>query len=143
MQPPRSKYTMSGIESLLLVTACHVGVRVTGAIIAKFMAESSRGLADVQHSTEDQTAEAYREVETPDIVKQITNWSIQFNGLTNELTSYFFYSRNNFVIEQIRGPENNYCTFDSILDMFEAVTIWIICLLHYHPSGNELTRVTC
>ena len=132
---------MSGIESLLIVAAGHVGVRVTGAIIAKFMAESPRGLADVQLSTGDQTVEAYREVETPGIVKQITNSSVQFDGSTNELTSYFFYSRNNFVIEQIRGPENNYFAFDSISDMFEAVSVWNYMLATLSPEWKRTNKI--
>ena len=132
---------MSGIESLLIVAAGHVGIRVTGAIIAKFMAESPRGLADVHLSTGDQTVEAYREVETPGIVKQITNSSVQFDGSTNELTSYFFYSRNNFVIEQIRGPENNYFAFDSISDMFEAVSVWNYMLATLSPEWKRTNKI--
>ncbi len=77
----------------------------------------------------------------PGIVKQITNSSVQFNAVTNKLTSYFFHARNNFVIEQMRGPDNNYFAFDSILDMFDVVSIWNYMLANVKPEWKQTNRI--
>ena len=132
---------MSGIEALLIAAAGQVGFQVTSAMFAKLMAESPRDLADVQLSTGNQTVDAIREVETLGIVKEITDSSVQFNGLSNELTSCFFYSRNNLIIEQLRGPANNYFAFDSISDMFEAVSVWNYMLATLSSEWKRTSKI--
>jgi hypothetical protein len=66
---------------------------------------------------------------------------VQFNGLSNELTSCFFYSRNNLIIEQLRGPANNYFAFDSISDMFEAVSVWNYMLATLSSEWKRTSKI--
>jgi hypothetical protein len=94
-------------------------------------------LADFNVAMKDH-AEALREVETPNIVQNITKSSIQINETTNEVTAYFFFTKNNIITAQLRGLK--YFAFDSTPEMFKAVYVWNYALDTAQKSGSSQFR---
>ncbi len=110
------------MEAIIINAAFCLGIEITKEIYQKLKNDSSRGgLADIKLSMGNHT-EAYREVESPNIVYKIAKSSVEFDESTNELHTHFFYTNNNIVTKQLLGGK--YFAFASILDMFDTISTW-------------------
>jgi hypothetical protein len=107
-------------QALMAVKICIDILKTLGVIKS---AHVPTGLVDFQVAMEDHT-EAYREVETPNIVQNITKSSVQFNVSTKEVTALLL----------LQKP------FDSIPEMFKAVFVWNYALAAHNKSGSQQFR---
>ena len=112
------------MEAIIANAAIVLAYDVTKDMYRLWKANSLRGgLADIRLSMGNH-AEAYREVETPNIVQNIAKKPVEFNESTNECHAKFFYTNSSMVIEQLKGCDPPYFAFDSIPNMFETLSTW-------------------
>ena len=142
------------MEAIIINAAFCLGIEITKEIYQILKNDSLRGgLADIKLSMKNHT-EAYREVESPNIVYKIAKSSVEFDESTNELHTHFFYTNNNIVTKQLLGGK--YFAFDSIPDMFDTISTWnytlatqaskmkrssMIYMLDPHPAPIHLSHM--
>ena len=101
------------MEAIIANAAIVLAYDVTKDMYRLWKANSPRGgLADIRLSMGNH-AEAYREVETPNIVQNIAKKPVEFNESTNECHAHFFYMNSSMVIRQLKGCDPPYFAFDS------------------------------
>jgi hypothetical protein len=129
------------MEAIILNAAVILGFEITKDMYRKLKDDSPRGgLADIKLSMGNHT-EAYREVESPNIVRNIAKSSVEFNESTNELNSHFFYTNNNIVTKQLLGGGEYVFAFDSIPDMFETLSVWNYVLATEKPNIKRSSTI--
>eukprot|EP00980_Cylindrotheca_fusiformis_P021139 scaffold8120_cov73-Cylindrotheca_fusiformis.AAC.4 len=77
-------------------------------------------------------------------VRSLTDSSVRFDRETGKLTTYFFYTQNNSVVDQLIGPDENnpnYFAYDSIRDLLSAVFCWNEYLDFLENRNENLVRL--
>eukprot|EP00980_Cylindrotheca_fusiformis_P013635 scaffold3511_cov92-Cylindrotheca_fusiformis.AAC.3 len=78
------------------------------------------------------------------LVHSLTNSSVVSDTETGKLTTYFFYTQNNSVVDQLIGPDENnpdYFAYDSIRDLLSAVFCWNAYLDFLENRNENLVRL--
>jgi hypothetical protein len=85
--------------------------------------------------------DAYREVKTKAMIANITKSSIVIDESSNHiLEAFFFYMRNNMVVNQLKG--STYFAYDSISKLFKGVYCWNAFLEEAAKSLKSLESQT-
>ena len=129
------------MEAIILNALVCLGIEITKETYRKMRNDSPRGgLADIRPSMGSHT-EAYREVETPNIVEKIAKSSVVFDQSKNELNASFFYTKNNYITKQLLGSDTPYFAFDSITDMFETLSMWNLALVTHASNIKRSSTI--
>eukprot|EP00980_Cylindrotheca_fusiformis_P025680 scaffold14447_cov82-Cylindrotheca_fusiformis.AAC.2 len=87
-----------------------------------------KNIADGTHQEQEQMKE---------FVRDLTVSSIRRDTEAGKLTTYFFYTQNNSVVDQLIGPNQNdpdYFAYDSIRDLLSAVFCWNNTLISWRTE---------